>query len=95
MQSFDKTNVLNEKFNKLIIDVKNNTNKNNFPNVDLALGFLLNELKIRNDRILMITIISRLTGWTAHYFEQVRNNVLIRPDLKYDEKYDIGGKVVF
>ncbi|NIQ16991.1 MAG: citrate synthase, partial [Candidatus Dadabacteria bacterium] len=51
-----------------------------FPNVDLALGYLFNKLKIRHDRIIMITIISRMAGWIAHYFEQVRNNVLIRPD---------------
>jgi citrate synthase len=54
-----------------------------FPNVDLYTASLYHAMGIPDELFTPIFAMSRVTGWTAHIFEQWGNNRLIRPIANY------------
>jgi citrate synthase len=54
-----------------------------YPNVDFFSASVYTTLGIEMDLFTPIFAVSRITGWTAHLFEQYRNNRLIRPEVDY------------
>jgi citrate synthase len=54
-----------------------------YPNVDFFSASVYSTLGIASDLFTPIFAVSRITGWTAHLFEQYRNNRLIRPKAEY------------
>ena len=59
-----------------------------YPNVDLLAAAILGHMGFSPELMKIIFSIARVAGWTAHYFEQSRNNILIRPRLLFDANYD-------
>ncbi|NBB77664.1 MAG: citrate synthase, partial [Bacteroidetes bacterium] len=57
--------------------------KNIDPNVDFFSATVYYSLGIQPDLYTCIFAMSRVSGWTAHYFEQQANNRLIRPRALY------------
>lgn len=53
------------------------------PNVDFFSATVYYSLGIQPDLFTCIFTMSRISGWTAHFFEQRDNNRLIRPRLLY------------
>jgi citrate synthase len=54
-----------------------------YPNVDFFSASVYSTLGIATDLFTPIFAVSRITGWTAHLFEQYANNRLIRPKADY------------
>jgi citrate synthase len=54
-----------------------------YPNVDFFSASVYTTLGIADDLFTPIFAMSRVTGWTAHLFEQYANNRLIRPKAEY------------
>lgn len=54
-----------------------------YPNVDFFSASVYTTLGIETDLFTPIFAMSRVTGWTAHLFEQYANNRLIRPKAEY------------
>jgi citrate synthase len=54
-----------------------------YPNVDFFSASVYTTLGISTDLFTPIFAMSRVTGWTAHLFEQYANNRLIRPKAEY------------
>ena len=54
-----------------------------YPNVDFFSASVYTTLGIDMDLFTPIFAMSRVTGWTAHLFEQYANNRLIRPKAQY------------
>jgi citrate synthase len=54
-----------------------------YPNVDFFSASVYTTLGIDMDLFTPIFAMSRVTGWTAHLFEQYANNRLIRPKAEY------------
>jgi citrate synthase len=54
-----------------------------YPNVDFFSASVYTTLGIDMDLFTPIFAMSRVTGWTAHLFEQYENNRLIRPKAEY------------
>ncbi|WP_209437487.1 citrate/2-methylcitrate synthase [Xanthomonas bromi] len=52
-------------------------------NVDLYSGLLYRKLGLPDDLAVPLFVVSRMAGWLAQVMEQMENNVLIRPLLKY------------
>jgi citrate synthase len=57
--------------------------KNIDPNVDFFSATVYYSIGIQPDLYTCIFTMSRVSGWTAHYFEQQANNRLIRPRALY------------
>jgi 2-methylcitrate synthase/citrate synthase II len=57
--------------------------KNMFPNLDWPAGRLYHAMKLAIPLYTPIFVMSRVTGWAAHYIEQWENNRLIRPRANY------------
>lgn len=57
--------------------------KNIDPNVDFFSATVYYSIGIQPDLYTCIFAMSRISGWTAHYFEQKANNRLIRPRALY------------
>jgi citrate synthase len=57
--------------------------KNIDPNVDFFSATVYYSIGIQPDLYTCIFTMSRISGWTAHYFEQKANNRLIRPRALY------------
>jgi len=57
--------------------------KNIDPNVDFFSATVYYSIGIQPDLFTCIFSMSRISGWTAHYLEQVDNNRLIRPRAHY------------
>jgi len=55
-----------------------------YPNVDFFSASVYTTLGIDMDLFTPIFAMSRITGWTAHLFEQYANNRLIRPESDYE-----------
>ena len=53
------------------------------PNVDLITGTAYYLMGIEIDFYTPLFVMSRITGWCAHYFEQISSNRLIRPLAAY------------
>jgi citrate synthase len=54
-----------------------------YPNVDFFSASVYRTLGITADLFTAIFALARVTGWTAHLFEQYANNRLIRPKAEY------------
>jgi len=59
------------------------TEKNIDPNVDFFSATVYYSIGIMPDLYTCIFAMSRISGWTAHYLEQMENNRLIRPKALY------------
>lgn len=57
--------------------------KNIDPNVDFFSATVYYSMGIDTDLYTCIFAMARISGWTAHYIEQLRNNRLIRPKALY------------
>jgi len=53
--------------------------KNMFPNLDWPAGRLYHAMNLPVPTYTPIFVMSRITGWSAHFIEQAENNRLIRP----------------
>jgi len=54
-----------------------------YPNVDFYAGIVYNRLAIPTDLFTPIFAVSRVSGWSAHWMEQMRHNRLFRPTQVY------------
>jgi citrate synthase len=54
-----------------------------YPNVDFYSGILYSKLRIEPDLFTPIFAIARVSGWLAHWLEQMENNRIFRPDQIY------------
>jgi citrate synthase len=59
-----------------------------YPNVDFYSGIVYQSLGIPKDLFTPIFAISRVAGWLAHWFEQLKNNRIYRPEQVYVGKQD-------
>jgi citrate synthase len=57
--------------------------KNILPNVDFYSASLLHALNVPTLMFTPLFASARAVGWIAHAIEQLDNNVLLRPRLKY------------
>jgi len=57
--------------------------KNLFPNLDFYSASVYHMMGIPTPMFTPIFVMSRITGWAAHIFEQRENNKLIRPNATY------------
>ena len=60
-----------------------------FPNVDYYSAILLYTIDLDVDMFTPLFVMSRIAGWSAHIFEQKRNNRLIRPKANYVGPLDL------
>lgn len=60
------------------------TEKNIYPNVDFPAAYAYYVLGIPIDLYTPIFVIARVSGWSTHMIEQLRNNRLIRPNCIYE-----------
>ncbi|MBL8059678.1 MAG: citrate synthase [Chthonomonas sp.] len=60
------------------------TEKNIYPNVDFPAAYAYYVLGIPIDLYTPIFVIARVSGWSTHMLEQLRNNRLIRPNCIYE-----------
>jgi len=58
--------------------------KSIYPNVDFPAAYAYYLLGIPIDLYTPIFVIARVSGWSAHALEQLRNNRLIRPKCIYE-----------
>ena len=54
-----------------------------WPNVDFFSGIVYRELGFNNDNFTPIFAVSRVSGWLAHWLEQLQGNRIFRPTQKY------------
>ena len=59
------------------------TGKAVYPNVDFYSGILYDKMGIETDLFTPIFAMARVSGWLAHWLEQLRENKLFRPDQIY------------
>lgn len=59
-----------------------------YPNVDFYSGVIYQALGIPTDLFTPIFAIARVSGWLAHWHEQLKNNRIFRPEQVYDGKTD-------
>lgn len=55
-----------------------------YPNVDFYSGIVYDKMGIEMDFFTPIFAMARVAGWLAHWFEQLRENKLYRPDQIYE-----------
>lgn len=60
-----------------------------YPNVDFYSGIVYHALGIPKDLFTPIFAISRVAGWLAHWFEQLKNNRIYRPEQIYVGQRDV------
>jgi citrate synthase len=54
-----------------------------YPNVDFYSGILYKEMEIPTDIFTPIFAMSRVSGWLAHWIEQIQDNKIFRPTQSY------------
>jgi len=54
-----------------------------YPNVDFYSGILYKEMEIPTDIFTPIFAMSRVSGWLAHWIEQIQDNKIFRPTQNY------------
>lgn len=59
-----------------------------YPNVDYFSGLVYQALGIPTDLFTPVFAIARTAGWLAHWFEQLKNNRIFRPEQIYVGKRD-------
>jgi citrate synthase len=67
-----------------ILEKTMETRKNIYPNVDFPAAYAYYLLDIPIDLYTPIFVIARVSGWSAHALEQLRNNRLIRPKAIFE-----------
>ncbi|MCE9558543.1 MAG: citrate synthase, partial [Armatimonadetes bacterium] len=60
------------------------TEKGIYPNVDFPAAYAYYVLGIPIDLYTPLFVVARVSGWTAHAIEQLKNNRLIRPNCIYE-----------
>ena len=58
-----------------------------YPNVDFYSGIVYDRMGIPDDTFTPIFAMARVTGWLAHWLEQLKDNKLYRPDQIYDGEH--------
>lgn len=74
---------LSDRVREAMADEMEKSGKKIYPNVDFFSASVYTTLGIEMDLFTPIFAMSRVTGWTAHLFEQYANNRLIRPKADY------------
>ena len=59
------------------------SHKGVYPNVDFYSGILYKEMDIPTDIFTPIFAMSRVSGWLAHWIEQIQDNKIFRPTQNY------------
>src|SRR6478752_3660617 len=59
-----------------------------YPNVDFYSGIIYEKMGIDTDLFTPIFAMARVSGWLAHWLEQLRENKLFRPDQIYAGEHD-------
>jgi citrate synthase len=59
-----------------------------WPNVDFYSGIVYSELGISRDNFTPIFAMARVSGWLAHWLEQLQGNRIFRPTQKYVGKHE-------
>jgi citrate synthase len=59
-----------------------------YPNVDFYSGIIYDKMGIDIDLFTPLFAISRVSGWLAHWLEQLRENKLFRPDQIYSGEHN-------
>lgn len=59
-----------------------------YPNVDFYSGIIYDKLGIEVDCFTPVFAMARVAGWLAHWFEQLRENKLFRPDQIYSGEHN-------
>jgi 2-methylcitrate synthase len=59
-----------------------------YPNVDFYSGIVYDKMGIEIDLFTPLFAMSRVSGWLAHWLEQLRENKLFRPDQIYSGEHD-------
>jgi 2-methylcitrate synthase len=60
-----------------------------YPNVDFYSGIVYQALGIPRDLFTPIFAIARVAGWLAHWWEQLKNNRIYRPEQVYIGRHDV------
>jgi len=60
-----------------------------YPNVDFYSGIVYQALGIPRDLFTPIFAIARVSGWLAHWLEQIKNNRIFRPEQVYVGRNDV------
>jgi citrate synthase len=74
---------LSDEVRNAMSDAMEKAGKKIYPNVDFFSASVYRTLGIKMDLFTAIFALARVTGWTAHLFEQYANNRLIRPKADY------------
>lgn len=64
------------------------TDKGIYPNVDFYSGIIYDKMGIEVDLFTPLFAMARVSGWLAHWLEQLRENKLYRPDQIYSGEHD-------
>jgi citrate synthase len=59
-----------------------------YPNVDFYSGIVYDKMGIEVECFTPIFAVARVAGWLAHWFEQLRENKLYRPDQIYEGEHN-------
>lgn len=59
-----------------------------YPNVDFYSGIIYDKMGIEMDLFTPLFAMARVSGWLAHWLEQLRENKLFRPDQIYSGEHD-------
>lgn len=59
-----------------------------YPNVDFYSGIIYDQMSIDTDLFTPLFAMARVSGWLAHWLEQLRENKLFRPDQIYSGEHD-------
>jgi len=62
--------------------------KSVYPNVDFYSGIIYDKMGIEVEFFTPIFAMARVAGWLAHWFEQLQENKLFRPDQIYEGEHD-------
>jgi citrate synthase len=63
-------------------------NKGVYPNVDFYSGIIYDKMGIDVDLFTPLFAMARVSGWLAHWLEQLRENKLFRPDQIYSGEHN-------
>ena len=59
-----------------------------YPNVDFYSGIIYDQMSIDTDLFTPLFAMARVSGWLAHWLEQLRENKLFRPDQIYSGEHN-------
>jgi citrate synthase len=59
-----------------------------YPNVDFYSGIVYDKMGIEVDLFTPLFAMARVSGWLAHWLEQLRENKLYRPDQIYSGEHN-------